>query len=68
MGVDRFVALALESRGDGGEVVAIAGAGELEGALDGGSPGRCVHWFGLSRCKRELPKSPRHAMLAGTIR
>jgi hypothetical protein len=44
MGVDGFMLLALEGGGDGGEVVAVARAGELEGALDGGPAGRrCLH-------------------------
>lgn len=40
MGIDGFVALALQLRRDGGKIVAIARAGELEGALDGGPAGR----------------------------
>jgi hypothetical protein len=39
MGVDGFVLFALEGRDDGREIVAGAGAGELEGALDGRSAG-----------------------------
>jgi hypothetical protein len=36
MSVDRFVTLALQGGDDGREIVALAGTGELEGALDGG--------------------------------
>ena len=39
MGVHGFVPFALESRDDGGEIVAGARACELEGALDGRSAG-----------------------------
>lgn len=40
MRVDGFVTLALQGRDDVGKIVAFARAGELEGALDGGSAGR----------------------------
>ncbi len=40
MGVDRLMPFALQGGDDGGKIVAGARAGQLEGALDGGSAGR----------------------------